>query len=288
MIPWWLLLIFMKYSTKVSPDEYNYVNPNMWKDDFPMCGGPMQSPISLTATRLALSRTPKLQFAKGLEHAEVEAYNTGREVKLTLRPANRTEPFLRVSSFSKPLLGTYKFVQFHFHWGEYHSPNGSEHAVAGEFTDAEAHFVFYNERYGSFLEASRNFDGLMVIGILLKGTEIKKPVMFPTLGMESRMWELSRPGKKFRFAADLTPLQSLLKKAVGKFYSYHGSLTTPPCNPVVTWVVSAMDTGIDDAFLSKLSTTIYRDDDARELLVNNYRPVQNQRGRVVTKHITIA
>ena len=286
-LPWWLLLVYLRHSVKVGPRAFNYNETIHWKDHFPMCGGPMQSPVSLTANRLALSRTPTLKFADGLEDGEVEAVNTGREIKMTLKPKNRKLPLLHLISYSKPTLGIYTFAQMHFHWGATTGERGSEHALGEKYTDAEAHFVFFNTRYGSFKDAVRHFDGLLVLGIMLEGSNNTNQFFYPTLGIEKVMNFISKPGGKMREKLDLSPLQDLLKRAVRRFYSYHGSLTTPPCNPVVSWMVSANPVAISQEFLSGLRNQVFEDDIGSQLLVNNRRPVQPTHGRIITQHISI-
>ncbi|XP_037072785.1 carbonic anhydrase 3-like [Pollicipes pollicipes] len=287
VMPWWLLLIFLKHSSKVTPDSFSYSNADEWKDAFPMCGGPMQSPISLKPNRLTLSRTPKLKFADGLEDGEIEAVNTGREIKLKLRPRNRDEPLVQLISFSKPMVGVYTLAQMHFHWGPEPRSPGSEHAISDKFTDAEAHFVFFNNRYGNFKEAVRHFDGLLVLGVMLHGSDDEQQFMFPTLGMETQLDSISVPGRRLIINSDLNSFRTLLRRAVSKFFSYHGSLTTPPCNPVVSWMVSAKTIPVSNAFLNNVRTKIYEDESKKGLLVKNRRPVQPQLGRVVTQHISI-
>ena len=251
-----------------------------------MCGGPMQSPIALTPTKLKFIKAPALQFADDLENGIIEAQNTGREIKLKLMPPNTEEPLLNLFSFSGETLGIYEFAQMHFHWGDVRLNHGSEHAIGENFTDAEAHFVFYNTRYDSFVEAARRFDGLLVIGILLRATEDESRELFPTLGIEKQMKAVSSPGKKLRARADLRPFQKVLERAVQTYLSYHGSLTTPPCNPVVSWMVASRPMHVSVKFLETLQTSVYEDDDGTDLLVNNCRPLQPRHERVVTQYIS--
>ena len=278
-----MLLLYLRNAAMVPPNAYNYTNPENWKNAFPMCGGPMQSPIALTPTRLKFVKAPALQFADDLENGMIEAQNTGREIKLKLLPPNTEEPLVNLFSFSGETLGIYEFAQMHFHWGIEH---GSEHAIGQNFTDAEAHFVFWNSRYDSFGEAARRFDGLLVIGILLRGTDNESTELFPTLGIEKQMKAVSSPGKKLRARADLRPFQTVLKRAVKAYMSYHGSLTTPPCNPVVSWMVASQPMLVSEKFLETLKTSVYEDDDGTDLLEYNRRPLQPRHKRVVTQYIS--
>ncbi|XP_043202459.1 carbonic anhydrase-like [Amphibalanus amphitrite] len=286
-MPWWLIMIFLKYTNKAPTGSFDYGDTDRWASSYPLCGGPMQSPVELTATRTTISRTPKLRFARGLKDGEVEVTNTGREIKLKLLPKNRTEPLLELVSYSSPMNGAYTFAQMHFHWGPGAQHHGSEHCVNDQYTDTEAHFVFFNSRYGGFKEAVRHFDGLLVIGVMLRGAQQPGGLAFPTLGLENKLHAIDLPGNRLTRRTDLTYFKTLLQHAVGNFYSYHGSLTTPPCNPVVTWMVAAKPVDVSSTFLERLRTEIFEDADGTRPLVNNCRPTQGRSGRTITKHISI-
>lgn len=72
-----------------------------------------------------------------------------------------------------------------------------------------------------------------------------------------------------------------MTSSAGEFHilTYDGSLTTPGCNEVVTWLVSIHPIGINSKDLKELRSL--RDDEGNRL-VGNFRPVQKMNGRVVT------
>jgi carbonic anhydrase len=105
---------------------------------------------------------------------------------------------------------TYKLAQFHFH-----SP--SEHTLNGKSYDLEAHFVHKSEQ-----------GKLLVIGILFekKGAD---PALTP-------MWSaLPTAGTTPQSIANVDFTQLLPKSP--RYFTYDGSLTTPPCTEGVTWLV---------------------------------------------------
>ena len=58
---------------------------------------------------------------------------------------------------------------------------------------------------------------------------------------------------------------------VEDYYTYNGSLTTPDCNEVVTWVVFKHSIGIPSSVLSAFRSL---EDSHGDPLVDNYRPPQ--------------
>jgi carbonic anhydrase len=136
----------------------------------------------------------------------------------------------------------YQLVQFHFH-------TPSEHTVHGEAYPAEVHFVH------------KSADGkLAVIGLLIKAGD-------PNDAIQELLDKTPRvAGKKAKITA-FTPTRVLPSQ--GYYYSYLGSLTTPPCNEDVRWVVMKQPIEMSSRQLASLSN----------IMGSNARPVQPLNGR---------
>ncbi|MCP4342962.1 MAG: carbonic anhydrase family protein [Desulfobulbaceae bacterium] len=142
---------------------------------------------------------------------------------------------------------TYELLQFHFH-------TFSEHVVRQKRSAMEMHAVF------------RNGDGeLAVIGKLFEIAHKKNAFLEDFI-------EASLPEKKGDVTADvhLINLGDGLE-STKSYYTYKGSLTTPPCSPIVTWIV-LQKTGK----ISKEQFHAFRD-----IMGNNFRPLQPLKMRVV-------
>ena len=62
----------------------------------------------------------------------------------------------------------YALAQFHAHWGG-NCIRGSEHLVDGKPYASELHMVYWNcSKYGSFEQAMKNPDGLVVLAVFLE------------------------------------------------------------------------------------------------------------------------
>jgi carbonic anhydrase len=146
----------------------------------------------------------------------------------------------------------YDLAQFHFH-------TPSEHSVDGKLYDGELHFVHKNAA-----------GKLAVVGVLLKkGAE--NPILAP-------IWKAA--------PAELTPdavpvagvtidIAKLLPAQRG-YFTYSGSLTTPPCTEGVRWFVLAQPQEISEAQLTRF----------RELTHGpTNRPVQPDNGRQVQQFV---
>ncbi|BHF80079.1 Phospholipase A2 crotoxin acid subunit CA [Sparganum proliferum] len=146
-----------------------------------------------------------------------------------------------------PLREGYILQQFHFHWG-HENKWGSEHQVDGCSHSAEMHLVFLAERYSAQSEALEDPEGLCVLGIFLRASgrendafkPLVKAVEKSSIGDEN---VLDTPIDVFAILPDLS-----------RYYTYEGSLTTPPCSECVRWIVCADPVEVSDTQLQWMRT----------------------------------
>ncbi|TAN46628.1 MAG: carbonic anhydrase family protein [Methylococcaceae bacterium] len=143
----------------------------------------------------------------------------------------------------------YPLIQYHFH-----AP--AEHVIGKTTYPGELHFVHIRE------------DGrIAVVGVLLE--EGDKPSR--TVDLILRNTPTTQETHNTTSGITLNPA-SLLPKEWKNFYTYAGSLTTPPCSEGVSWYVLEKPLIVTPKQIHKL----------KSLYENNNRLPQNLNGRVVT------
>ncbi|CDS38061.1 carbonic anhydrase II [Echinococcus multilocularis] len=131
-----------------------------------------------------------------------------------------------------PLKGKYNLQQFHCHWG-CEDEWGSEHHVDGHSFAGELHLVFMSEKYSTMDRAVKDSEGLCVIGVFLKANRVECEAMRPLISaIKSSKPSCEQP------IADEIDLHSLIP-SMDHYFTYEGSLTTPPCAECVRWIVCA-------------------------------------------------
>ena len=96
----------------------------------------------------------------------------------------------------------------------------------------EAHFVHMNTKYNDISEALNHPDGLAVIGLFFDassdGNSDISSELTPDLDQNDESISLK-----------VNVLQLILNQGMDfdDYFTYAGSLTTPPCSEVVTWIV---------------------------------------------------
>ncbi|KAA0723556.1 Carbonic anhydrase 7 [Triplophysa tibetana] len=178
--------------------------PAEWHKGYPLAQGSRQSPIDIVpgSTVYDTSLSPISLF-----------YDNCTSINITNNGHSVVVEFVDIDDRSViqggPLDNMYRLKQFHFHWGG-KGCGGSEHTVAGKIYPSELHLVHWNAvKYKSFGEAAAAPDGLAVLGIFLEGTVADFKGFNPKC---------------------LLPLSL-------DFWTYPGSLTTPPLFESVTWIV---------------------------------------------------
>lgn len=198
--------------------------PATWAKAFPIANGKKQSPIDITpGTATFDAKLAGGPLVTSYAAGPLQVKNTGKTMTV-----HGTQSEIK----GGPLTGTYKFEQFHFHWGT-DDKEGSEHTINGQLFSSELHLVHYNSsKYKSFAEAVDKPDGLAVFAFFIKlggkhaGMADLTDKTIPTITDEGKSAELS--GLK---------LSSLLCSDMSKYWAYDGSLTNPPLHESVTWIV---------------------------------------------------
>ncbi|OWR49535.1 putative carbonic anhydrase [Danaus plexippus plexippus] len=222
----WMLFVPFLAAAAVctAAEDWSYDYETKWPG---VCTtGEKQSPINIMSRdaivdKLGTHIKGPLVF-RGYGSVNVSGANTGHTLKWTLE---EDEPSPVVSG--GPLRGNYSFVQFHLHWL-------SEHAIDGMKYPMEIHMVHMKTGLTAE-EAVERPDGIVVIGILCQvhsgeESEFALGELQPSL---PKLIERS-VGAVPPTVLDLTRLFS---PNMQSFYTYHGSITTPLCQEVVTWLV---------------------------------------------------
>ena len=164
-------------------------------------------------------------------------------------------------------VGSYKLLQFHFHWGA-QSGEGTEHLVDGVAEEFEAHFV-HEKVNGTNSSAG---DALAVIAIRGKvvGGSIKG--ILSELDASQISAVHTKIDVKDILMTDLFPNSR-------DYYYYEGSLTTPDCCEIVQWFVFKNLIEIPQAYLDDLR--LIEKDASGNLLGFNFRDTQNLNNREV-------
>lgn len=93
--------------------------------------------------------------------------------------------------------------------------------------------VHYNTKYGSAAEAGQYNDGLLVLATLFHADVIENPLLNPIV---NNLRAIIVFNSKTTFEEPIT-LGNLIPTTNEIFYTYKGSLTTPPCSETVTWIL---------------------------------------------------
>lgn len=212
--------------------------PDHWGElcvDYTPCGGQVQSPVNIAG---AVDDAALMEIAKTYSNTATHILNNGHTIQFTAD-----------SGSSIVLNGeTYNLLQFHFH-------THSEHTVGGTSYPMEAHFVHKNEATGK----------LVVIGVLFEeGSE--NGILAPFIDHLPETADATYDAADTFNPADLLPAEK-------SYFTYAGSLTTPPCSEIVTWIV------MEHPIMASHDQILH----IEELEHENNRPIQALEGRVI-KH----
>merc|ERR1711971_973047 len=238
-----------------------------WSALYPECGGSRQSPINID-TSLVTSRDdiPRLHLHhyRQVTEANTILVNNGRTLELHLIEFRGKQPTL----FGGRLDGKFTLTGAHFHWGAT-SSLGSEHTINRKRFPMDLHLV----------HRSKNGKGLAVIAFQFEVSSEYNQALSPITDQAEYLVQAgftSSAQTGFRYFSLWSLISPVL--AHSGYFTYLGSLTTPPCSESVTWIVFREPLPASEFQLESFRLLW---DENGDRIVNNFRNVQHLSNRTV-------
>ncbi|XP_076231720.1 carbonic anhydrase 2 [Calliopsis andreniformis] len=247
---------------------YNRRDQHIWIQKFKSCAGKLQSPISISSFKSIALPLPALELIGYHDILTGPLYlkNNGHSVVININNNVTSTRLPYIFGGSLKINKTYEMDHLHFHWGAKNN-RGSEHIINGVRYPMEMHIVHRNKIYSNLSNALNHEDGLVVLGIFFQLQEEDNRSLYPIL---NNLLGVQWLNKEKELDTPIV-LASLLPHNTDVFYTYKGSLTTPPCNEVVTWIIFPTPIPISYSQLNKFRLISSGED----VLVDNYRKLQN-------------
>ncbi|XP_076631914.1 carbonic anhydrase 2 [Colletes latitarsis] len=274
-----ILLIFTLgplFLTNLVSADFGYDGndgPSHWGENHKACLGKQQSPIDIEAKDVTMASYPPLEFSNLQNPHKANLTNNGHTVMI--QSVDTELPTIS----GGPINDTYIFQQMHFHWGQ-NDRIGSEDLINNHSFSMELHAVFWKKSYETADEAMKHSDGLTVLGYLYQTTDDPNPIFDSIV---SRISEIESAGSTITLD-DSNVLNKLIAPDIvsaQNYYTYKGSLTTPPCLEIVQWIDF-----IDPLLISHDQLAAFRNIQSSDgkNVTHNFRPVQPLNGRVIYRN----
>ncbi len=220
------------YDGKTGPEHWFDIS-----DEYHSCGGNSQSPVNIVAAEKGDDLKPL--FLDYSASTSTEILNNGHTVQVAYKKGKFIIP--NPETFNGI---DYNISQFHFHCK-------SENTVDGKQYPMEIHFVHINEA-----------KQLAVVALFVEeGTE--NEFMATLLA--------STPDKGVSTISEKLNINKLFPQDKS-YWTFEGSLTTPPCSEGVKWYVLKTPIQASAEQIKKMASFMPE---------NNFRPVQDLNGRII-------
>ncbi|CAF1141717.1 unnamed protein product [Adineta ricciae] len=236
--------------------NYRDLGPDVWSDTYPLCASRSQSPINIKTACTTFQPFVPFQFSSSYSVTNNFTLRNNGHTIVGQYSGNDSSSFNLTGG---ALNGTFRFVNFHLHWGENYK-SGSEHQVNGKKYAGEIHFVHRNPDTGQiavlgmFMESVRNFT-------IHETIEKTDKVSVSTVNEWKRYFDVAGQLTQYDNKTVLNlNLVSLMGDSLSDFWRYAGSLTTPPCTEGIVWTMFRDPIIFTESELESFRTNVYFED----------------------------
>jgi carbonic anhydrase len=196
------------------------------------CAGDRQSPINIGQAAVNNTLSPPTLFPENGGCKEWYQFSNNYTFEIA---------FVENGEFLCTNMLTYEGEEYVLAQIHVHSP--SEHTFGGGYYSAEAHLV----------HVSVNTNDVLVLGVMLQDSATN--IQTSNNSFFQTLWSHGGPSGDLVKGSNLQPYQWLLPPR-RSYYTYQGSLTTPPCSEIVRWLIFDQSTMISQSDLNLLRSSI--------------------------------
>ena len=259
-----LAVLLLSLSITVAHAEgWSWNDPTDWPRDYAECGGANQSPINIVTADARLAQPGYLKLWTPVRAATMVPVSMahGNKVDLSARGIQ-----LSGSGFWSHMT----LLQVNFHTPAEHTINGVRYAL-------EQQLVFAVSDSAERAAAGQTRQSLVVVGTLFEAVPDALLAASPSLvAAIAPVMAAVKAGASPDTEMAWTPQFDIQSR----FYTYSGSLTTPPCSEVVDWHVATSATKVRQSDVAMIQEAI-RKSAATTTPLGNSRPTQKLNGREV-------